>query len=326
MTEQEAINELNGDAVINVGLRDFGLIICLAILGGMVSTLPTSCGAHAQDSGVGEPPALSKATASEENAGEAAKYTPNIVGVSGSTHQRTPAMAEEMRAVVHRETQMEARQKRDGNGAVILAGSTLVSGDVPVNIEGVTGGERPAILPTALMPSAPAHGFAQAAGGGAVDRSLAATLAIVALHEGAIENPWETALVWQCAETNAHTPAGRLAWLRAHSPRATGYAAPFADDTNAWTARFNFRDVPSGFADGDYFRAVTMPRARQVLAYARGLVSGNETLRPCRVAPKSWATRASERVAAERSGLYPIGCVGTRNDGYATRAQIASAQ
>src|SRR5690349_12026903 len=51
---------------------------------------------------------------------------------------------------------------------------------------------------------------------------LALELAVVAAHEGALENTRDTALVWQVVEARALGVQARLNFLRAHSPRALG--------------------------------------------------------------------------------------------------------
>lgn len=155
-----------------------------------------------------------------------------------------------------------------------------------------------------------------------VQTLLAEALAKTALHEGALANANETLLIWQCAETNAATPAGRLAWLRSHSPRANGVIPAREADGNAWTGAFDFLTVPDGFPEPAYFRSKTLPRSQAIYRLALRLARGEPYTKPCDVPPRSWDGRDFDHTRAARNGLFPIGCVGTSNDGFATKAEI----
>jgi hypothetical protein len=67
----------------------------------------------------------------------------------------------------------------------------------------------------------------------------------------------------------------------------------------------------------DLWELRVMPVWEDTLRYADYLVRGGRYNRPCHVPPRTWGGPMDVRRAVRR-GLYPIGCAGTANDGFAT--------
>lgn len=165
--------------------------------------------------------------------------------------------------------------------------------------------------------------------------TLLLTLAVfrVAVNEGALRSPYEVALVWQAASRWARTPAGKLAWLRKHSPRVLRpeLGLPVVGNS-AWSSRLQpscdrpaTLDVPD-----DWWDAARRPPCLAAYEAALALASGRLTASPCEVAPDTWGGEL-DRLGARRRGLVPIRCRGTLNTGYryagrALRAAVASGQ
>jgi hypothetical protein len=155
---------------------------------------------------------------------------------------------------------------------------------------------------------------------------LALAVAQVAAHEGALRNLRDVDLIWQCVEARGDTDAKRLRWLQKHSPRALGLKPPKLGDVNAWSSELGRNaTLPADVASGDpkrqsYWRFRVMPRWAEVLARAQHLASGGRYEKPCPSTPTTWGGPMDHEVAAEM-GLYPLGCQGTLNDGFAPRGQ-----
>lgn len=147
-------------------------------------------------------------------------------------------------------------------------------------------------------------------------------LARVSAHEGALTNLRDVDLVHQVAITNAATPQKQLEFLHAHSGRSLG-DKPCTDANCEWSPKLNRAGtVPAAQAagkDAAYWRVVVMPRWRSVLARARVLASGAVPYSqlPCKRAPVTWGSVRLDSKKAASHGLYPLGCSGTLNDGFA---------
>lgn len=137
----------------------------------------------------------------------------------------------------------------------------------------------------------------------------------VGLNEGCLLNLRDCALVWQVVEGWSEP---RLPRLRRHSSRVLGLK-PCTTGNCRWSRDLS-RDasVPAALASGQaaWWRVVAAPRARAALAYVRKLVRGEIVDRPCPITPFTWGGPGDVQHAA-RNGLFPIGCEGTLNDGFA---------
>ena len=163
-------------------------------------------------------------------------------------------------------------------------------------------------------------------------RTLVLYTARVSGHEGALVNLREVDLVWQAATFYGSTAEKRIAFLQRHSGRAIGVKPCLDTDINCWSAEMDLRGTtpPSVLAKGkeasDYWRLVVTPRWLEVVARARELVLGagyGATGAPCAIQPRTWAARWFAHSAA-KNGLYPIGCVGVLNDGFAPLSAFAA--
>jgi len=135
----------------------------------------------------------------------------------------------------------------------------------------------------------------------------------------------DTKLVWQVVECNAGSTDRRLDFLRRHSGRVL--ALKPCDSGNCRWARNLTRDataLPAGIASGNggpkdwegYWRAVMAPRWGAVLELAEALANGEVTDRPCSACPRTWGGPMDHEHALTQ-GLFPMGCQGVRNDGFA---------
>lgn len=168
----------------------------------------------------------------------------------------------------------------------------------------------------ALMSSSTAHAYR------APRDQLALELAVVAAHEGALDNTNDVALVWQVVEARAHTTADRLSFLRGHSPHALGRESRkglcMPEDNCWWSAQLLKAPdrVPSGFAKG-WWAAARAERWLAVRRKAQELVYGVELWRPCPSRPYSWGGAMDVNGAWKERRLVPLGCAGTLNEGFA---------
>jgi hypothetical protein len=145
---------------------------------------------------------------------------------------------------------------------------------------------------------------------------LALELAVVAAHEGALDNPREAALIWQVVEARAETTQGRLMFLRAHSARALGRKT--CSIGNCIWSRELLTDpehAPASLSAA-WWNAMRAPAWLALQRYAAELVYGIELWRPCPVAPYSWGYAGDLESAWRERRLVPIGCEGTMNDGF----------
>ncbi len=169
--------------------------------------------------------------------------------------------------------------------------------------------------------------FARAAYGQEHDRrpELALSLAVVAAHEGALDNVRDTALIYQVVEYRARTSAGRLSFLRAHSPRALGIA-PCSGGNCAWSVELLRAPskTPSSVEPG-YWANVRAPQWALIQRKALGLVYGVDDDRPCIGSPYSWGYAGDVESAYRERRLVPMGCAGVLNDGFAFAPRALSA-
>lgn len=155
---------------------------------------------------------------------------------------------------------------------------------------------------------------------------LALALAVVAAHEGALDNLRDTDLVWQVVESRASSTAGRLRFLRQHSPRALGLE-PCNGRNCVWSVDLlRDPDATPQNTDQGYWRSVRAPQWRLIRERAMALVYGAaDDARPCLRAPYTWGG-AMDHAGALKRGLRPLGCSGTLNDGFELKAAAVSAQ
>jgi hypothetical protein len=150
-------------------------------------------------------------------------------------------------------------------------------------------------------------------------QELALAVARVAANE-ASRTVEEVDLIWQVTEGRASTTAGRLRWLRRHSPCATGVLSQAEADARPgncrWTRNLN-RDLrePAGWPEG-YPWAAYRENWRRRLARASNLVRGQSLSVPCAETPWTWGGRALNVRDARRRGLVPVWCKDTSNTGY----------
>lgn len=161
------------------------------------------------------------------------------------------------------------------------------------------------------------------------ERRLARHLAAVAANEGALQHPRDLDLIWQTVQNRAETAAGRDRWLRQHSGRVLGTRECLVGNC-LWSSQLA-RGVPIPVvpqAKEGYWRTVVIPRYRKLLARARRLVAGQQYEKPCvRIEPRTWGGVGrgdiDDRPYAASEGLFPIGCEGTFNDGFAPRSAFS---
>lgn len=149
---------------------------------------------------------------------------------------------------------------------------------------------------------------------------LALRVAQVAVNEGALRNRGELELVWQTVESNAQDLEDRRDWLRRHSRRVHGLARCPSGRNCQWTPQLDrtLRQPPAlSLPSADFWRLRVEPIWEDALRYADWLVRGGRYRQPCHVPPRTWGGER-DREAAIKRGLFPIGCSGTENDGYAT--------
>lgn len=145
---------------------------------------------------------------------------------------------------------------------------------------------------------------------------LALELAVVAAHEGALDNARDTALVWQVVEARALTTQARLIFLRAHSPRALGRKQCGVGNC-VWSRELlQAPDEPPASLSSAWWNATRAPAWMEVRRYASELVYGIELWRPCPVAPYSWGYAGDLESAWLERRLVPVGCEGTLNEGF----------
>lgn len=154
---------------------------------------------------------------------------------------------------------------------------------------------------------------------------LALELAVVAAHEGALDNVQDTALVWQVVEARGRTDRERLSFLRSHSGRALG-RKPCTEANCVWSVELlNAPSKTPASVDQGYWRSVRAPQWELVQRKALGLVYGVDDDRPCLGTPYSWGYAGDLDGAYRLRGLVPMGCEGTLNDGFALAPRVLSA-
>ncbi len=155
---------------------------------------------------------------------------------------------------------------------------------------------------------------------------LALEVAVVAAHEGALDNLEDTALIWQVVSHRADTTQGRISFLRLHSPKALGRET--CNDQNCvWSVELlNNPDIhPASIAQG-WWEEVREQSWREILRYARGLVYGIDVSQPCPENPYTWGGAMDVEGAYTDRNLIPLGCVGVRNDGFTHAPRVISAK
>jgi len=153
---------------------------------------------------------------------------------------------------------------------------------------------------------------------------LALEVAVVAAHEGALDNLEDTALVWQVVSSRADTTQGRLAFLRAHSPRALGIRECNGQNCRWSVELLNAPNAHPASVERGWWEKVRAPRWREILRYARGLVYGIEVAEPCSAAPYTWGGAMDVEGAYKDRNLIPLGCVGTLNEGFTHAPRVVS--
>jgi hypothetical protein len=145
---------------------------------------------------------------------------------------------------------------------------------------------------------------------------LALELAVVAAHEGALDNARDTALVWQVVEARALTTQARLSFLRAHSPRALGRKSCGVGNCLWSRELLEAPDVAPASLSSAWWNATRAVAWMEVRRYASELVYGIELWRPCPAAPYSWGYAGDLESAWIERRLVPLGCEGTLNEGF----------
>jgi hypothetical protein len=149
-------------------------------------------------------------------------------------------------------------------------------------------------------------------------RELALWVARVSANEGALKNRREAALVWQTTRNAAPTTLKRAGWLSRHSPRVHG-SRPCPHGNCRWTPELQRGEEqpPSLILPWDQWLLRVLPLWHDTLAYVDWLVQGDLSSEdPCPVTPRTWGCERDRPRALSR-GLYPIGCYGTVDDGFA---------
>lgn len=131
-------------------------------------------------------------------------------------------------------------------------------------------------------------------------------------------------LIWQVTEARARTTAGRLEWLRRHSPRVAG-RRPCRRGPCLWSPLLKpGPHLPAAFPGWlpELHRGDWTATQRAAVALVRGV----DRRRPCSgpIPPITWGGPMDLAAALER-GLVPLGCRGTRNDGFRRAAPARSA-
>jgi hypothetical protein len=154
---------------------------------------------------------------------------------------------------------------------------------------------------------------------------LALEVAVVAAHEGALDNARDTALVWQVVEARAFTTQARLSFLRAHSPRALGRRQCGVGNC-VWSRELleSPDEAPASLSSA-WWNATRALAWMEVRRYASELVYGIELWRPCPVAPYSWGYAGDVESAWLERRLVPVGCEGTLNEGFAVAPRALTA-
>jgi hypothetical protein len=146
----------------------------------------------------------------------------------------------------------------------------------------------------------------------APSEALAAQIWRVSVHEAG-PSVVDVALIHQATLSHGETPAERLRWLRRHSPRVAGSAAP----RRPWT--LVVRQLEPGLSRPALWpQALSWPRnlpwIERALWWSRALVSGRVVWEPCPGGSiESWDGRSYRSQMVAR-GWVPVEC-GARNLG-----------
>jgi hypothetical protein len=153
---------------------------------------------------------------------------------------------------------------------------------------------------------------------------LALEVAVVAAHEGALDNREDTALVWQVVAHRANTTQGRIDFLRLHSPKALGREA-CTDQNCVWSVELlKNPDAHPASIDRKWWEKVREQSWRETLRYARGLVYGIDISQPCPGDPYTWGGAMDVEGAYKDRNLIPLGCVGVLNEGFTHAPRMVS--
>lgn len=141
------------------------------------------------------------------------------------------------------------------------------------------------------------------------------------INEGGLVSLRDCSLIWQVVEGQADTTEKRIDFIKRHSPRVHGLkpCAPTSGNCRWVRGLSSDLTLPAELAADnvdDYWRVIVVPRAKAAREHVDALISGAVVDRPCPIQPRTWGGLMDHEEAI-RSGLYPIGCEGTLNDGFA---------
>jgi len=171
-----------------------------------------------------------------------------------------------------------------------------------------------------------------------LEEELAWSISLVAANEGALWGLMDVALVHQVVVANVsqrpnyptETLERHIEFLKKHSGRVLGAKPCFETGNCQWVRQLSktAHKLPASVASGSggpkdweaYWRIEMAPRWQRVMDFSRALVSGEVVVKPCRIEPRTWGSLKNglpDLEVALANGLWPIGCKGTRNDGFA---------
>lgn len=172
-------------------------------------------------------------------------------------------------------------------------------------------------VPSVEVPGASSHGEPLRLT--SAQRELAWELTRVNMNESGREA--DLATIWQVVQQHGRTPQQQVAWLRRHSPCATGvlpqHVAMRRPGNCRWVRHLYPNQVspPQGYPD-EWLGAwpATRERLRRNMRWAAEFVSGARVLIVCAEPPTTWDGRRWETQVRAR-GFRILDCKGTRNLG-----------
>lgn len=155
--------------------------------------------------------------------------------------------------------------------------------------------------------------------------ALAEAVAALTVNEAGVDAEADARLILQCAETRAETTWGRVRWLHAHSRRVLGSMCDGVGQCE-WTRhlRAGITRPPPDFPAGMSWLRF-LPQWRELLASVEAMIATGDWERPCPEPPWTWGAEDLDGDIARARGLRPLGCVGTRNEGWAPARSIPEA-
>lgn len=155
-----------------------------------------------------------------------------------------------------------------------------------------------------------------------ISERLALAVAKVCANEASLEQarPADCALIWQTTRRHGRTPGARLAWLRAHSSCVLSERPLSAREllgNCVWSRHLSAsEEAPQAWPEQIAWPRYA-PRWRTMRAFARRLVAGAVPPGgwPCTEDPFTWGG-PMDHADAVASGLVPLSCRGTLNEGY----------